>query len=176
MAQKEQQTGTWDGVTRRILIAVDDSENSLAAFDYYVKHVNKPGDQLIAFHVSDQVKMPTYALFSDLMSGITEGVGFSPDQMMAMIDELREKNKALEAKYNKKCSELEIKHKCLIVSEDPHGPGHAICDSAKKHNADMIIVGSRGLGTLRRTILGSVSTYVIHHSHIPTLVCPVGES
>ncbi|XP_039253829.1 universal stress protein YxiE-like isoform X2 [Styela clava] len=165
MAQQQEETHETCGV-QRVLIAVDDSENGAAAFDYYIEHVHRQENQLIALHVSDQVKMPTYALFS-------EGVGYSHEEVTAMVEKLKERNKALEDKYNKKCNDLKIKHKVLIVSEDSHGVGHAICQSAKKHDANLIVVGSRGHGTLRRTILGSVSTYVIHHSHIPTLVCPV---
>lgn len=33
-------------------------------------------------------------------------------------------------------------------------------------------MGSRGLGTIRRTILGSVSDYVVHHANVPVVVCP----
>jgi hypothetical protein len=50
-------------------------------------------------------------------------------------------------------------------------PGELLISVAKEENATMIITGSRGLGKIRRTILGSVSDYVIHHSHIPVLVC-----
>lgn len=65
-----------------------------------------------------------------------------------------------------------MKHRFLLVSTDDHGPGHAIVESAQKHHANLIVVGSRGQGAIKRTILGSVSTYVIHHGHIPALVCP----
>ena len=47
-----------------------------------------------------------------------------------------------------------------------------ICDLAKEKNADLIVMGSRGLNALRRTFLGSVSEYVLHHAHIPTTVVP----
>lgn len=39
----------------------------------------------------------------------------------------------------------------------------------------MIVMGTRGLGTLRRTILGSVSDYVVHHACCPVLVCRSGQ-
>ena len=35
----------------------------------------------------------------------------------------------------------------------------------------MIVMGTRGLGTVRRTILGSVSDYVLHHAHCPVIIC-----
>lgn len=65
-----------------------------------------------------------------------------------------------------------MKHRFLLVSQDDDGPGHAIVAAAKKHDANLIVVGSRGQGALKRAILGSVSTYVIHHGHIPAMVCP----
>ena len=50
--------------------------------------------------------------------------------------------------------------------------GHTICKIAKVHSASLIVIGQRGLGAIRRTFLGSVSDYVIHHAHIPTIVVP----
>jgi len=50
-------------------------------------------------------------------------------------------------------------------------PGSAIVSAAEKQNADLVIVGSRGHGTVRRTIMGSVSDYVVHHAHVPVMIC-----
>ena len=50
-------------------------------------------------------------------------------------------------------------------------PGEAICRIADEEKAAVIVCGTRGLGTIRRTIMGSVSDYIVHHSHVPVLVC-----
>lgn len=50
--------------------------------------------------------------------------------------------------------------------------GETICAIAEVENADAIVVGCRGLGVIRRTFLGSVSDYVLHHVHIPVTVVP----
>jgi len=49
-------------------------------------------------------------------------------------------------------------------------PGHAIIRTAIEQEVDFIVTGSRGLGTVRRTIMGSVSDYVVHHAHVPVLI------
>jgi len=50
-------------------------------------------------------------------------------------------------------------------------PGEIIIDVANEEKVAMIVMGTRGLGTVRRTILGSVSDYVVHHSGCPVVVC-----
>jgi nucleotide-binding universal stress UspA family protein len=50
-------------------------------------------------------------------------------------------------------------------------PGEVIVDMALEEKASMIVMGTRGLGTIRRTIMGSVSDYVVHHAHCPVVVC-----
>lgn len=47
---------------------------------------------------------------------------------------------------------------------------HLICDIAAMEKADMLIIGSRGLGALGRLVLGSVSDYIMHHAHCPVMV------
>ena len=50
-------------------------------------------------------------------------------------------------------------------------PGEGIIKAAEEEKGHLIVVGSRGQGAIRRTLVGSVSDYIIHHAHIPVFVC-----
>jgi nucleotide-binding universal stress UspA family protein len=51
------------------------------------------------------------------------------------------------------------------------GPaGQAICQLAEDVAADVVVIGSRGHGAIRRALLGSVSFYVVQHAPCPVTV------
>jgi nucleotide-binding universal stress UspA family protein len=58
-----------------------------------------------------------------------------------------------------------------IRSEGGGKPGETIIRLAEEESATMIVMGTRGLGKMRRTIMGSVSDFVVHHAHCPVIVC-----
>ena len=49
-------------------------------------------------------------------------------------------------------------------------PAEAILDYAEARDADLIVVGSRGLGRVAGAVLGSVSKDVVHRADRPVLV------
>jgi nucleotide-binding universal stress UspA family protein len=49
-------------------------------------------------------------------------------------------------------------------------PGPALCQFAAEINATAIIVGSRGLGRIKRAFLGSVSDYVVRNAPCAVVV------
>ncbi|WP_123043144.1 universal stress protein [Cohnella candidum] len=49
-------------------------------------------------------------------------------------------------------------------------PGPSLVDYAKRVNADLILIGHRGLNGLERFFVGSVSEYVLRHAHCPVLI------
>jgi len=55
-----------------------------------------------------------------------------------------------------------------VVVESPAGPGII----ANARDAELIVVGRRGLGAVRSLVLGSVSSYVVAHATCPVLVVP----
>ncbi len=56
-----------------------------------------------------------------------------------------------------------------LCQEEGH-PAETLIGFAEKQKADLIVVGSRGLGGFQRLLLGSVSTSVLHHAHCSVLV------
>jgi nucleotide-binding universal stress UspA family protein len=49
-------------------------------------------------------------------------------------------------------------------------PGHVICDTAKAWEADLIVMGRRGLSGLNEMIMGSVSNYVNHYAPCSVMI------
>ena len=63
---------------------------------------------------------------------------------------------------------FQINHK---IQQLQGHPGLAIVKAAEENNAGMVICGSRGMGFVRRTIIGSVSDYILHHARMPVIIC-----
>jgi nucleotide-binding universal stress UspA family protein len=55
-----------------------------------------------------------------------------------------------------------------VLSGDPVRP--ALIDQITTGHHDLVVMGSRGRGSLRSVLLGSVSHYVLHHSPVPVLI------
>ena len=66
----------------------------------------------------------------------------------------------------------ELRNTRLDVREElQEGPeAESILNIAKKCQADLIVIGTRGHGTLKGLLVGSVSRKVIHHSSCPVMV------
>ncbi|MDE4909009.1 universal stress protein [Methanogenium marinum] len=73
----------------------------------------------------------------------------------------------------------EIKHTIDIFEKDGLAytlkvaigdPAAEIIEIAEKETADLIVIGSRGLGTLKGVFMGSVSQKVTYHAKCPVLI------
>lgn len=51
-------------------------------------------------------------------------------------------------------------------------PGPELVRVSEDADADVLVVGSRGHGAVAGTLLGSVSSYCVHHAHVPVVVVP----
>ena len=55
-------------------------------------------------------------------------------------------------------------------------PAHEILAAAEDHGTDLIVTGSRGLGTLERLLLGSVARNVLVHARCSVLIVRTGAA
>jgi nucleotide-binding universal stress UspA family protein len=60
-----------------------------------------------------------------------------------------------------------------VLTEEPIRP--AILKRIEDGRHDLVVMGSRGRGTVRSAVLGSVSHHVLHHSPVPVLVVHAEE-
>jgi nucleotide-binding universal stress UspA family protein len=54
-----------------------------------------------------------------------------------------------------------------------HGPRHALSESMR--DADLVVVGPRGIGGLASAVLGSVTSWLLHEAPCPVGVVPTAE-
>ncbi|BFZ08203.1 hypothetical protein BsWGS_11242 [Bradybaena similaris] len=148
---------------RNCIIAVDGSEHSDYALDWYCKHVHKEGDHVVLVYVPELNDMLHSSRWSNSV------YVFDREVMEAMLKEEQERIKADLEVFAQKLKDhgLGGKVKSVMASK----PGEGILSAAREEQATLMVVGSRGLGKLRRTLMGSVSDYLVHHSHIPVFVC-----
>merc|ERR1711890_83516 len=150
-----------DSMPRTVLIPVDGSPNSQRAFDYYLNDVRRDDDKLLLAHIQNAPQLSAVSVHSPLSIPTEEWTN-------AIQDEIKKSGKIIEH-YEISCEQKKIAKQSVVGSGKP---GEAIIELSKAHNVSLIIMGSRGLNAVRRTFVGSVSDYVIHHCHIPVLVVP----
>lgn len=142
---------------RTVVIAIDESEHSEYAFDFYVNNIYREGDRIVLVHVPEYGKtLSTSSLLTD------------PNIVAELLKDNEERIGDLVENYS-----LKMKDKRLSghVKQQCGKPGEAIIEVTREEGAQLLIVGSRGMGTLRRTFTGSVSDYCLHHSHVPVIIC-----
>ena len=142
---------------KAIVVPVDGSDNSKRALEHAVSIAVNGGAELIAVHVANIVS----AISNFDQTPI--GGGYVSEQIAADLEEtgkeiLKDVTKDLPA-------ELKVRSVFEVGS-----PGPAVLAVAKKYDADLIVMGSRGLGPLKGLFMGSVSSYVTGHSSCPVLV------
>ena len=64
----------------------------------------------------------------------------------------------------------EVGAKDVVIVADEGDPSEKIIEAAEDHNADLIVVGSKGLTSASRFLLGSVANTVSHHAPCDVLI------
>ncbi|ESO00785.1 hypothetical protein HELRODRAFT_192415 [Helobdella robusta] len=157
MATSAVATAAADSHKMKVLICIDESQWAAAAFEFYCNSLHKDGHEVVCFHC---IHPPFYP---------GDASNVNPHVYQLAAKEAITKAEELEKKYAQKMKEKKMPG--TITARLTNEPGYEIVKKAEADKIDLIIIGTRGLGTLKRTLLGSVSHYVLHHAHCPVLVC-----
>jgi nucleotide-binding universal stress UspA family protein len=130
----------------KIVVGYDGSDGAKRALDKAAALVGEDGELLIVA-----------AAESHARTGITEGAHLDPSEVDRRRQDLEEAERFL--------SERGLKGSTIEAQGDP---GSVIVDASK--DADLVVVGSRGLNPLQRILMGSVSSKVVQRAESDVLV------
>jgi len=156
-------TSSFSEPGRIVVVAVDASDNAKHAFDWYLDNVHRADDLIVLVHCPEAPKLPT---FSFRKAGVKPPV----DAWKKVVDEMNAKTAELESDYEYTCITKKLRYK--IRGESMKNPGEGICKIANEEKANLMCIGTRGLSSVKRAMLGSVSDYVVRNGGIPTLIIP----
>lgn len=138
---------------QHILVAYDGSRQAQSALDQAAALVRlQPNSRLTIAHV---YHLPNFA--------VGEALVMAP--VNASLDQLSESERILEEAKDRTVGLANTE--TVLLQGDP---AVSILEYAAEHQADLIVIGSRGLNTLKELFLGSVSHYIVQHAKMAVLV------
>ncbi|XP_025107961.1 uncharacterized protein LOC112572476 [Pomacea canaliculata] len=142
---------------RLVVVCFDPSKHSDYALDYYLKYVHKENTKVRVLFCPEN------------WSNIGPLEGPTPGRLEELRAETRAQVDALREKAMEMLEAAQVTGQ--FVELVGKRPSEEIVKYASAEHASLIVMGSRGVSTIRRTILGSCSNDVLHHAHCPVLVC-----
>ncbi|KAI5585838.1 hypothetical protein BDE02_06G171300 [Populus trichocarpa] len=157
----------------RIMVAIDDSDGSFYALNWALDNLvdgivptTEPSQEESGLVTLVHVQQPFQHHMYPAGSG---GAAFyaSSSIIESVRKSLAENATALLSRALQMCKDKMIKAETLILEGDPKDK---ICRATEQMQADVLVVGSRGLGKIKRALLGSISDYCAHHAKCPILI------
>ncbi len=137
---------------KKIVVAVDGSEDSDKAFKKAVAIANRNDATLILTHVVDTRTYATIAEYDKVI-----------------VNRAKEFAQELLDKYEKIAKEANVVNLKVLMKE---GRPKAVItkEVAPEEEADLIIVGATGVNAVERFLIGSVSENIIRHAECDVLI------
>ena len=146
----------------KIMVAIDGSETSMRAAEYAIamtKNANNKDVSLIGITIIDLGRL-NYSFF------VT-----APSYGSKELEEKRQEAKKWLNNLHELSKENNVpQFKSEIIEDVVSRIGGAIVNYAEKEKVDLIVVGTRGRSGLKRMLIGSVASDILHYSHCPVMI------
>eukprot|EP01018_Ginkgo_biloba_P027232 Gb_26924 [translate_table: standard] len=151
---------------RRVLVAVDESEESIYALSWALEYL------LIGSDEETEQKDTVILLHAQSLPRVYTAVDgtayiFSSDIVESIEKQQREHTESILQKAKGICSHKNIHVETKVAIGDPRD---VICEQVEKLEADFLVIGSHGYGMIKRALLGSVSDYCVRYAKCPVVI------
>lgn len=153
-------TGVRDATPQRLLVPLNDSNVAPWVVEWARFLAERYHAEATAIHIVGA------AVFTSVLSAATVGAGDTEPLPEAVRTELRQSADD----WLTRLAGRGASRQPLSIDVVFGDPGEEIVAAARRMNADLVVMGSRGMGRLGQAVLGSVASYVLRHSPCPTLV------
>jgi nucleotide-binding universal stress UspA family protein len=144
---------------RKILVAVDGSENSLRASKVAIAFAKENKAELIVLNVIAPASIVAFpAIGANSYPGLQSYYEEAEKNGVSIVENL-----VAVAKEAKLSVSGVVERSSMSIVQ-------SIVDKASTEKVDLIVIGTRGLGGFKRLLLGSVSSGVTTHAHCNVLV------
>jgi len=140
------------------MVAIDGSASSKSAFFSALNFIKSPSDKISLLTV---VELPEDPFFFPV-----EAEDIYKDKLIL------EASKML-TDYHEFCKSKKINSRKVIVTS-LHSVGDMICLAVEKFQVEVLFIGRRGLGSLKRLFIGSNSSYCVDNAKSSVLVVKEG--
>lgn len=153
---------------RHVVMSLDDSVHSQYALTWAASHLLRAGDTVTCLTVALPVPYPILDETSVAIAAL-EAQQWAASNERSMEYAATCAGKAAAALAGSAPDGVTARAEAVPPAGGASDVGAALCAYAEEHKADLVVVGSRGMGSFKRSImgfagLGSVSDYALHHS------------
>ena len=141
----------------KILVAMDGSEEASAAARVATELAKATGSEVHLVYAMQEDRYRPH-LGPEIWEGWVEGFERAKRSARSWVED--------QAELLVQCEGTKTVESHLILGR----PDAAIVWLAQEISAGLVVLGSRGLGGMRRALIGSVSDSVVRHAHCPVMV------
>ncbi len=149
----------------RILLASDGSESAAHATEVAVELSKKTDSELHVLYVGEDSQALLYAQAADTAWVVQEELAPIQEQPGRQFEQVARQTLDAEVQQVRAVGGTVAQAHLRMGTPDAE-----VVDLAEELGVGLVVVGSRGLGGIRKALMGSVSDSVVRHAHCPVLV------
>jgi nucleotide-binding universal stress UspA family protein len=154
----------------RILLASDGSQSAAHATEVAVELSEKTASELHVLYVGEHSEASLYPQAANTAWVVQEALAPVQEERGRQFEQVARQTLDAEVQQVRAVGGTVTQAHLRMGT-----PGAEVVELAEELGVGLVVVGSRGLGGIRRALMGTVSDSVVRHAHCPVLVVRKAE-